>query len=167
MKLLVLTVVLCGLLSACAAGPSAFGPSTANSRMGFENLQIENDRFRVSYTAHSDQDAHNYALLRAAQIALEQDYSHFKVIGGNVEKNSNSQRSPVSTSIGIETGRYYGRSHSNIGIGINILDVARALQSEKVTHSIEVRLLNAEENGPDIYDAQSVVATIKPEVFKS
>lgn len=165
MRKFVITIGLCGILSACATGPTAFGPSTSDSRMGFQNTQIENDRFRVQYTARSDKDAHNYALLRAAQITLEQNFTHFKIINGGV--TDNGPRSPVSTSIGIGTGRYYGRSHSNLGVGINVLDLARAFQGDKVTRSIEVRLLNASESGPDIYDAQNIVSTIKPEVFKS
>lgn len=165
MRIFAIAIGLCGILSACVTGPTAFGPSTSDSRMGFQNTQIENDRYRVQYTARSDKEAHNYVLLRAAQITLERNFTHFKIINGGV--TDNGPRSPVSTSIGIGTGHYYGRSHSNVGIGINVLDLARALQGDKVTHMLEVRLLNASEGGPDIYDAENIVATIKPEVLKS
>ena len=45
------------LLGACATGPSAFGPASGSSGLGFETTQIERDRFRVAYTARSPEEA--------------------------------------------------------------------------------------------------------------
>ena len=158
--------------TACATGPSSYGPVTEQSSLGFKTMQIEDDRFRVNYTGRSSEEARDYALLRAAEITLDQGYSHFKIVTGHLENNGQA-RSPVSSSIGIGFGSggrgYYGRrggSHTNVGLGININDVARALQGDRVTNSIEILLRNEGGDAPNIYNAASVADSIRPEVFQ-
>lgn len=170
-KLLVLCVASL-ITSGCATGPSSYGPATEQSSLGFKAMQIEEDRFRVSYTGRSSDEAQDYALLRAAEITLDEGYTHFKVITGHLE-NSGQARSPVSSSIGIgfaSGGRgYYGRrggSHTSVGLGININDVARALQGDRVTNSIEILLRHEGGDEPNIYNAESVADSIRPEVFQ-
>lgn len=160
------------LLTACATGPSAYGPVTEQSSLGFKSMQIEEDRYRVTYTGRSPEEAQDYALLRAAEITLDEGYSHFKIVSGHMDDNA-SARSPVSSSIGIGIGRssrgYYrrrGGSQTNLGIGINVNDVARALQGNRVTNSIEILLRNQGGDDPNIYHAESVTGSIKPEVFQ-
>lgn len=168
MKRLILTAATALALTACATGPSAYGPSDGRS-MGFENTQIENDRFRIAYTGRSEAEARDYALLRAAEIALAEGYTHFKVLGGNT--SSNGGNSPVSSriGIGIGSGGYgWGRgrgTRTNVNLGIGIHDVARALEGSKVTESIEVVLKRSGSDDPSIYDARSVSESIRPAVF--
>ncbi len=164
MKTIILSAAAMLTLGACASGPSAFGPATPDSRLGFETTQIENDRFRVVYTARTAEEAQDFALLRAAQIAEQEGYSHFKIITGSLSGNGPS--SPVSTSVGIGTGRYYGRSRSNVGVGINVGDVGRLLAGDQVTNRIEIRLVNTTSGAPDTYAAKGVIDNIRPEVFK-
>jgi len=147
---------------------SAYGPSDGRS-LGFENTQIEKDRFRIAYTGRTEAEARDYVLLRAAEIALAEGYTHFKVLGGNTSSNGGS--SPVSSrvGIGIGSGGYgWGRrggTRTNVNLGIGINDVARALQGSKVTESIEVVLKRSGSDDPAVYDARSVTESIRPEVF--
>lgn len=156
----------CLALSACATGPSAYGPATAQSSLGFSQTQIEKDRFRVSYTGRSAEEAQDYALLRAAELALAEGYSHFRIVGGGLS-GDDSRRSPVRTSVGIGVGGgrgYYGRrggSSVNVGIGVN--DIARALQGDRITSTIEIRLQRS--GGDDAYNAKTVSESIRPAVF--
>ena len=170
MKHLILTAATALALTACATGPSAYGPSDGRS-LGFENTQIEKDRFRIAYTGRTEAEARDYVLLRAAEIALNEGYTHFKVLGGNTSSNGGS--SPVSSriGIGIGSGGYgWGRrgrgTRTNVNLGIGINDVARALQGSKVTESIEVVLKRSGGgDDPSVYNAQSVTESIRPEVF--
>ena len=168
MKYFFLTAVAALSLTACATGPSVYGPANGNS-LGFQNTQIERDRFRISYTGRSEAEARDYALLRAAEIALNEGYSHFKVLGGNT--SSNGGASPVSSriGIGIGSGGYgYGRgSRTNVNFGIGVHDVARAFGGSKVTESIEVVLKRSGSDDPSVYNAKSVSESIRPAVFKS
>ena len=169
MKHLILTTAAALALTACATGPSAYGPSDGRS-LGFENTQIEKDRFRIAYTGRTEAEARDFALLRAAEIAINEGYSHFKVLGGNT--SSNGGGSPVSSriGIGIGSGGYgFGRrgrgTYSNVNLGIGIHDVARALEGSKVTEFIEVVLKRSGSEDPSVYDAKSVSESIRPAVF--
>jgi len=167
MKHLMFTALMALVLTACATGPAAYGPSYGNST-GFKNTQIQKDRFRVSYTGKSEDEAQNFALLRAAEIALAEGYSHFKVLGGNLSGNGGG--APVSSNIGVGIGSGgYGRgTNTHINLGLGVYDVARALEGSKVTESIEIILKqSAGTNDPSIYDAQSVKDSIRPPVFKN
>jgi hypothetical protein len=162
MKRPLLTLFAAFALTACATGPSAYGPALG-SDLGFRNTKIENDRFRVSYTARTADEAHSFALLRAAQIAEAEGYSHFKVIGG--QAFDNGQRPPISSNIGIGIGGGYGRgSRTHLGLGVH--DVARVIEGSKVTENIEIILQNSGSRDPNVYDAKSVAANIRPAVFK-
>ena len=55
---------------------------------------------------------------------------------------------------------------TNVGLGININDVARALQGDRVTNSIEILLRNEGGEDPNVYSAESVADSIRPEVFQ-
>jgi len=156
------------LLAACATGPTAYGPAQ-NAGLGFASQQIESDRFQVSFTARDADEARNLALLRAAELTKGAGFSHFRVIGSDTSSHDRG-RSPVSTSvgIGIGSGGYgYGRgSRTNVGVGIGINDIARTLQGSKVTASMEIILMNAEDNLPDnAYAADSIINSIKPGVY--
>ncbi len=168
-KNILLSVAGIMLLSACATGPVAYGPAQGTG-YGFASQKIESDRFQVSFTGRSADEARNLALLRAAELTKGQGFSHFRVVGSGVEGQERG-RSPISTSIGIGIGsgggyRHYGGSRTNVGIGIGINDVARALQGSKVTAGMEVIMLNGRDNlGDDVYEADSIIKSIRPQTF--
>ena len=174
MKKLILSVVATTVLtvglSGCVTGPTAYGPAQ-NSGLGFASQKIESDRFHVSFTGRNADEAHNLALLRAAELTKGEGFSHFRVIGSGVDSQGQSG-SPISTSVGIGIGsgsRYgrYGRgSRTNIGVGIGINDIGRALQGNKVTVGLEIILLTAMDDlGDDVYEAESIIQSVRPQVF--
>lgn len=156
-------------LSACATGPTPYGPSP-NGALGFENTKIESDRFRVKYTARSEEEARNFALLRAAQLTAENGYDWFEVVGGNMSGDPEAGRR-IGTSVGVGVGSGYGRrgyrgSSSSVGVGININDAVAAFRGPKVTSAIEIIMGRGER--PDrisAYNAAQVQQNIRPEVF--
>jgi len=165
MKHLFLSGIIAITLSACATGPTAYGPAYNGNGMGFENQKIEQDRFRISYTGRHHAEARDFALLRAAEVALAEGYSHFQIIGG--DRYDNGPNPAISTGVGVAVGRgYRGRSRTNVNLGAGVHDVGRALEGSKVTETIEIRLKHSGGNTPDIYDAKSVTNSIKPAVFQ-
>jgi hypothetical protein len=164
MKLKIMTIMLAFSLTACASGPTAFGPAQSYDDIGFRQTQIQNDRFRVSYTAPNEMEAQDFALLRAAQIALDKGYSHFEIIGGNL--SGRSPRSGIGSSVGVGFGSGgYRRGGTSVGVNVGVNDVVRALEGNRVTNSIEIRLLPTKGTGPNVYEAQSLVDSIRPQVF--
>ncbi|HFB55197.1 MAG TPA: hypothetical protein ENJ46_04660, partial [Hellea balneolensis] len=99
-KFLILSGVL--VFSACATGPSVYGPAQGRG-LGFQEQQIENNRFQVSYTARTADEARNLSLLRAAELTQAQGYNYFRVIGSETS-GQNARRSNVSTSVGVGVG---------------------------------------------------------------
>lgn len=169
----VATTVLTVGLSGCATGLVAYGPAQGSS-YGFASQQIESDRFHVNFTGRSADEAHNLALLRAAELTKGAGFNHFRVIGSGVDHQSQGG-SPVTTSVGVGIGsgsrRGYRRgSRTNVGVGIGINDIGRAFQGNKVTVGMEVIMFNAmnysgEELTDNVYEADSVINSVRPEVF--
>jgi len=152
-------------LAACASGPSAYGPAYG-SELGYENTKIQSDRFRVSYTGKSPNEAKDYALLRAAEITLAEGYTHFKIVREDMYGNG-AGGSPISSSIGVGLGNggYRRGPRTNVGIGLGVGDLGRALKGERVTNTLEIMLQNTRGTGPDTYDATSVTKSIRPRTF--
>ena len=161
----ILATALLVSLTACATGPTPYGPAERSSDVGFENTKIESDRFRISYTARNPDVARHYALLRAAEIATTEGYSHFRVIAGD-QYVQDRGRSGVSTSVGVGTGWGGRRSGTSVGVGVNIFDLGNSLRGEKVTESIEIKLMNVGSDEPNVFDAAEVQANIQPPVYK-
>jgi len=166
MKTLLISIAALAALTACATGPTAYGPAQG-AGLGFNAQQIENDRFQVSFTGRTEEEARNYALLRAAEITLEQGYDSFRIVGGGT--NGNDRRgSGISSSIGIGVGSggYRSGSRTNVGVGIGINDVARALGGNKVTTNLEILLgRGAADGDSNVHDARQIVQWVKPETF--
>ena len=104
-------------VSACAtAGPAAYGPADSKG-FGYEETRIESDRYRIVYQGSGDmppEQVEDYARLRAAELALENGYDWFRVIGQNV---SGEQRGGVGLGLGAGGGSY-GRS-TGVGVGVS------------------------------------------------
>lgn len=167
MKHFLLSTIAAVSLIACATGPSAYGPAATGNGLGFENTKIESDRFRINYTGRSAAEAQDFALLRAAEIALDEGYSHFRIISGQTSQDQPAS-SGVSTSVGVGIGggRGYRRGGTSVGIGIGLNDLGRSLAGQKVTNSIEIKLLRSGSDDPNVFDAREVSGNIKPEVFQ-
>ena len=78
MKNILLSAVMIIGLSACASTQQGFGPAYG-SDFGYRNTKLQQDRFRISYTSRDLYESRDFALLRAAQIADIEGYSHFKI----------------------------------------------------------------------------------------
>lgn len=96
------------LVTACATSPYP--------NPGFYETRIEDNRFRVVYRAEPGVPRHraeDLALLRAADLALENGYDWFQVISRDA--TANPSNGPV---ISLGTGgANYGRS-SSVGVGV-------------------------------------------------
>ena len=142
------------LVAACASTP-AYGPAAKSGAMGYESLQIENNRFRVSYTDTDAAKARDRALLRAAEVTLEQGAEWFEVTSSYSSDESVGDRAPRSSvTIGGSSGSY-GRSSVGVGVGIGV--PIGGSSSGKVTEVLEILVGSGEKpDRPNVYDARSV-----------
>nr|WP_321359048.1 hypothetical protein [uncultured Hyphomonas sp.] len=144
------------LVAACASTP-AYGPAAKSGAMGYESLQIENDRFQVSYTDTDAAKARDRALLRAAEVTMEQGKDWFEVTNSySSDESTRSSGSRTSVSIGGSTGSY-GRSSVGMGVGIGFPLGGTSSSGGKVTEVLEIKVGSGEKpDRPNVYDARSV-----------
>lgn len=160
MKKLLVSAALVTSLAACSSSPKTFAPAYGTD-FGYRNTQLAQDRFRVSYTSRDAYESRDFALLRAAQIASNEGYSHFQVINGDVYSNG-PNRLGSHIGVGIGSGGFRGTRY-NGHLGLAVDDVVRAVEGSKVTETIEVILLSsAPPNDPSVFAADSIIRNIIP-----
>lgn len=155
-----LTALIALSLTACATGPAVYQAAESDSSTGFTQTKIESDRYRVSFTGYSEAEAYDLALLRAAEIAVSEGYSHFEVISGGQDGEPTRGRSGprIGVGLGAGSGGYYGRSSgASVGLGIP-LGASRA----KIRQTLEVKLRSAGGDGGNIYSADEVIRNVSP-----
>ena len=143
------------LIAACASGPTPYQPAKTDSALGFTETQIENDRFRVSYTANTPEEANDLALLRAAEIAQAEGYSHFEVITGGQDIKGRRSGATPRVGVGVGTGGYGSRVGGSLGIGIPL-----GGSKGKVRQTLEIKLRQSGGSSPDIYAADQIIRNL-------
>lgn len=162
MKRLILTAALCASLAACASAPTVFTAANGPQAVGFSDYRIEPGRYRVTFRggpgAPPEQVA-DYALLRAADIALADGYDWFRV-ADRVMRQAGPDNGPrVSLGTG---GGSYGRGG---GVGIGLGTSFNLGGGPALAQTIEVVMgKGPKPPGGDVYDAHQLRATIGPRV---
>ena len=160
MKRLILTAALCASLAACASTPTVFVAANNPRAVGFSDYRIEPGRYRVTFRggpgAPPEQVA-DYALLRAADIALADGYDWFRVADRTMRQAGPDNGPRVSLGTG---GGSYGRGGGvGIGLGTNFsLGGGPAL-----SQTLEVVMgKGPKPPGADVYDARQLRAPMGP-----
>ena len=144
-------------LIGCSSTGGSYGPAYGTD-LGYRNTKLQQDRFRISYTSRDAYESRDFALLRAAQIADNEGYSHFKVIQGDIYDNGPN---PIAANVGVALGGGGGFNRSRVNVGVH--DVERTIEGRKITEKIEVVLLaSAPANDPSVFSAQSILKNIVP-----
>ncbi len=153
MRLLVFPMML--LIAACAtAGPAEYGPADAKG-FGYTEQRIESDRYRIAYQGSGGMPpemVEDYALRRAAELALANGYDWFRVTGRSIDRE---ERGGVSVGTGFGTSSYGRRSSVGVGVGA---DLGKVGAQEFFIARMDV-LFGAGEapDEGDAYDARSVL----------
>ncbi len=158
MKHFLISAAACLCLAGCASTSGSYGPASG-SDLGYSATKIQSDRFRINYTSRNATESKDFALLRAAEIAKAEGYSHFKIVGGGSYSDNNGS-SGIATNIGVSLG---GGRYNRSGISVGVSDIFRALEGRKVTETLEVILLErGSADDRNVYEAQSVMNNIVP-----
>ena len=153
------------VFAGCASGPTAYGPKGAE-KLGFESSKLQNNRFRVTYTARTADEAIDYALLRAAQLTVDNGDDWFDVIatGGTARPRG---KIGVRPTVGMNPNAILRGRLPRPNIGVNMGDVADAMKGPQATSKLEIMTGTGPKPAkPSAYDAQEVLLNIKPAVFK-
>jgi hypothetical protein len=157
MKQPVLASLLVLGLAACATAPTPFAPAHGSQQLGYSELRIETNRYRVVYrgTDHPGAPAEDLALLRAADLTLAQGYDWFRVVTRS--DTADASRGPtVSFGSG---GAEFGR-HSAVGVGIGTSFDISGPPLRNVTLEV-VMEKGTTPHDPGVYDAHDAAKTIR------
>ena len=161
MKQFVAVAALLSLAACAAVGPATYGPADSKG-FGYEETRIESDRYRITYRGSGDMPpeiVEDYALKRAGELALENGYNWFRVIG---LQTTGEQRGGVGLGAGVGGGSY-GRSTS-VGVGVSS-NLGTIGGRDYFTTRLEVLMgVGEPPDDGDYYDAQDVVARIAPAI---
>lgn len=155
-RLKTLSIVAAAALAASACASLApYGPQTAPNGQGYYEQRIEADRYRVSYRGVGAAGAvADYALLRAAELTLENGRDWFEVTRSWTDGRADGGGGVrPSVSIGAGSSRWGGYSSSGVGVGVGL----NLSGPEPTTTDIEI--LMGRGSRPDranAYDARGV-----------
>ncbi len=144
-------------LSACATAPTLYQPAAGPQAVGYSEYRIEPGRYRITFRGGPGApiaQVNDYALLRAAELALADGYDWFRITERGVQ--AGPDRSP-RMSIGVGGGDYGWRSGASVGVGTSF----NLGGGPSAVASIEV-LMGKGPRPPDgdVYDARGVRQSI-------
>lgn len=150
-------------LSACASTPT-YTPAMSATSAGYSETQIESNRYFVTYRAGGAADANllqDYALLRAADLTLQNGRDWFWVDRRNLDQEAERSSGP-SVGIGIGTGSWGRHSGTSVGVGINFpIGSGQRAQSAR-SATLEVRFgEGVKPDAENAYDAREVAANLR------
>lgn len=140
-------------LAACATQPTLYQPAAGPSAVGYREYRIEPGRYRITFQGGPGappQQVQDYALLRAADLAIADGYDWFRVADRFME--GRPDRGP-RIGLGVGGSDFGRRSSVGLGVGTSFnLGGGPSLAS-----TIEVVMGRGERpRGGDTYDARAL-----------
>jgi len=141
------------VIAACAPAPAAYGPASASSSgIGYDQVRIEDNRWRISYTAGSratPAEAERLALRRASEITLQHGYEWFTIADRLIEQEGD-QQSPVR--VGGSLGQTFGsRGYRGTSVGVGV--AISPGREQRTIVRMEIRTGSGPERPEGAYDA--------------
>jgi hypothetical protein len=147
-------------LAACATAPTVYQPATPQSAIGYSEYRIEPGRYRVTFQGGSGappEQVMDFALMRAADLALADGYDWFRVSDRFMRATGGSRGPRISLGVG---GADFGR-RSAVGVGVGTgFDLGGGGGGASAA-TIEVFMgRGPKPGGVDVYDARAVRRTL-------
>lgn len=156
MKRLVIAAVALSL-GACATAPTLYQPAAGPQAVGYSEYRIEPGRYRVTFRGGPGappQQVMDYALVRAADLAISDGYDWFRVADRFTE--GRPDRGP-RVGVGVGGGDYGYRSGVSLGVGTTF----NLGGGPSLSTTIEVVMGRGERpRGADVYDARALRRTL-------
>ncbi len=152
MKRLIIAVAAMSL-AACATAPTLYQPAAGPQAVGYSEYRIEPGRYRVTFRGGAGappQQVMDYALVRAADLAIAGGYDWFRVADRFTEgRPDNGPR----IGLGVGGGDYGYRSGVSVGVGTSF----NLGGGPSLTTTIEVVMGRGERpRDGDVYDARAL-----------
>lgn len=142
---------LLALLAGCASGP-AYRPAARPGDYGYRDTMLTTEHYRVSFTGDDGtarETVENFALFRAADLALSHGYDRFRVVSRDTSPiTENTDAGPSAT-----VGYGWGYPFWGTGIGYSTGGVSRTRYETVLQLQIGP---DVPKDGPDVYNANQV-----------
>lgn len=164
------------LLAACASNRSSYVPASDEGGVGYTESRLSEARYRVVFKGESGaslETVQDYALLRAAELTVAQNYDWFEV----AERSSTpvvEQRNSARAAVQVRSGTTRQTSCGLIGCTTTEVASAPAFPQSELEFqereqgyvaSIEVLMgQGSHDRSADIYDARDVIASIRAQL---
>lgn len=158
MKLrLLIATALSSLLVACASGP-IYRPAPQAGDYGYRDTMLTSEQFRVSFSGDDGtarETVENFALFRAADVALSHGATYFRVISRDTSPITSQTNYGPSASVGYGFGfPYWGT-----GIGYNTGGYSQTRYETVLMIQIGA---DVPEDGPQVYNANQIKQNLAP-----
>lgn len=154
MKRALVLLAACAVLSGCATAPTVYGPAAGPRAVGFSEYRIETGRYRITFRGGPGapiQQVADYALLRAADLAIAEGYDWFKVADRVVVEAAADNGPRISVGAGGGGGGYRG------GVGVGLGTSFNLGGGPSLAQTIEVLMgKGPRPNDRDTYDAREI-----------
>jgi hypothetical protein len=148
-----LLVLSAAVVTACASAPTLYQPASRPGEIGYSEYRLEPGRYRVTFHGGPGapaQQVADYALLRAADLAIAEGYDWFRVIDRYME--GQPDRGP-QVGVGVGGANYGRRSGLSLGLGTSF----GLGGGPSLTTTIEVLMGRGDRpRGGDVYDARAL-----------
>jgi outer membrane protein TolC len=158
MKRLILPALAALSVAACATAPTLYQPAAGPKAIGYSEYRIEPGRYRITFRGGPGapmEQVSDYALLRAADLALANGYDWFRVSDRFVRQAGSDSGPRIGLGVGGGSGSYGRHGGSSLGVGLGTSFNLGGGPS--VASTIEVMMgRGAKPAGLDVYDAHEI-----------
>lgn len=163
-------------LSACATA-TPYAPASPDSRFGYAEQRVDNDRYRVSFSGNSvtsREQVEMSLLLRAAELTTESGYDWFATVNRATDRDTRLQAAPdpfyydrYSPFWG-PSWRYHRRGlwsawHDPFGPDFDVRQIDRYEASSEIVMGRGAKPAD----DPNAFDAREVIANLGPRVARA
>ncbi len=169
MRIALLSLGIALTAAACTAMPTPYQPATG-SRWGFEETQIESNRFRVSFGGNSLTDretVETYLLYRAAELTVENGFDYFEVVTRATDTQTQTYgHSPYYSGFHVRYSYFHPRWGWR-GYRDPFWDDVHIRESQRFDASAEVILRSGDKpDTANAFDARDVLANLGDEIIR-
>lgn len=154
----IVAVALTLSLAACATVPTYYQPAAAPAGVGYSEMRIEAGRYRITFQGGPGappEQVSDYALLRAADLALADGYDWFQVTDRYLRRTGQGNGPRIGLGVG---GADFGR-RSSVGVGLGTS--FNLGPGPAVVATVEVVMgKGAKPAAPEAYDARDLRRTL-------
>lgn len=153
-------------MAACASTPPPYAPAASATGAGYSETQIESGRYFVTYRAGGPADAtlvQDYALLRAAELTLQNGREWFWVDRRSLDEASSEATGP-RIGVGVGAGSYGGHTSGGVGVGLSF-PIGGQSGPRAQSATLEIRFgQGPKPDDANAYDASSTAASLRARI---